>query len=51
MKHVTEMGSGVMIYIPSFIKTVSGIQMFTGGNTQIHTDKVEIAYDYFIFSR
>jgi hypothetical protein len=26
MKYAVEMGSGVMIYIPSFIKTGSGIQ-------------------------
>jgi hypothetical protein len=26
MKYAVEMGSGVMIYIPSFIKTASGIQ-------------------------
>jgi hypothetical protein len=27
MKYAVEMGSGVMIYIPSFIKTRSGIEM------------------------
>jgi hypothetical protein len=26
MKYAVEMGSGAMIYIPSFIKTGSGIQ-------------------------
>jgi hypothetical protein len=31
MKYVVEMGSGAMIYIPSFIKTDSGIQKFIGG--------------------
>jgi hypothetical protein len=33
MKYVVEIGSGAMIYIPSFIKTGSGIQMLRG-NTQ-----------------
>jgi hypothetical protein len=31
MKYTTEMGSGVMIYIPSFIKIVSGIQELIRG--------------------
>jgi hypothetical protein len=30
MKYVVEMGSGAMIYIPSFVKTVSGIQKVIG---------------------
>jgi hypothetical protein len=30
MKYAAEMGSDVMIYIPSFIKTGSGIQKFMG---------------------
>jgi hypothetical protein len=34
MKYAVEMGSGVMIYMPSFIKTVSGVQKFRGGDTQ-----------------
>jgi hypothetical protein len=36
MKYDVEMGSGAMIYIPSFIKIDSGIQKLTVGNT--HTD-------------
>jgi hypothetical protein len=36
MKYAADMGSDVMIYIPSFIKTGSGIQHFFGGD--IHTD-------------
>jgi hypothetical protein len=35
MKYAVEMGSVVMIYIPSFIKIVSGIQNFIG-DTQTH---------------
>jgi hypothetical protein len=34
MKHAVEMGSGAMIYIPSFIKTGLGIQKFIGGDSQ-----------------
>jgi hypothetical protein len=42
MKQAVEMGSGVMIYIPSFIKTGSGIQKLLGG-IHIHTDSMVIA--------
>jgi hypothetical protein len=35
MKHATEMGSGAMIYIPSFIKTGLSIQKLIGANSQI----------------
>jgi hypothetical protein len=31
MKYAVEMGSGAMIYIPSFIKICSGIQKLMGG--------------------
>jgi hypothetical protein len=37
MKYAVEMGSGAMIYIPSFIKTGSAIQRLTRG-THKHTD-------------
>jgi hypothetical protein len=33
MKYAVEMGSGDMIYIPSFIKIGSGIQKLIGGDT------------------
>jgi hypothetical protein len=33
MKYVVEMGSGAMIYIPSFIKIGSGIHELIGGYT------------------
>jgi hypothetical protein len=39
MKYATDMGSGAMIYIPSFIKIGSAIQKFGGG----YTDSMEIA--------
>jgi hypothetical protein len=45
MKYANEMGSGAMIYIPSFIKIGSPIQKLMGE----HADSMEIAYDYFPF--
>jgi hypothetical protein len=37
MNYAFKMGSGAMIYIPSFIKIVSGIQKLIGGIHR-HTD-------------
>jgi hypothetical protein len=37
MKYAVEMGFGAMVYVPSFIKIESGIQMLIGG-THRHTD-------------
>jgi hypothetical protein len=36
MKHAAEMGSGAMIYIPSFIKIGSGTQKLIGEESQAH---------------
>jgi hypothetical protein len=36
MKWAVEMALGAMIYIPSFIKTGSGIQKFIGGGIHRH---------------
>jgi hypothetical protein len=36
MKYAFEMGSGAMIYIPSFIKTGSGNQKLIRGNSQTY---------------
>jgi hypothetical protein len=36
MKCTVEMGSGAMIYIPSFINIGSGIQKLIAGDTQAH---------------
>jgi hypothetical protein len=36
VKHAIETDSGAMIYIPSFIKTGSGISKAEGGDTQTH---------------
>jgi hypothetical protein len=33
------MGSGAVIYVPSFIKTGSGIQKLIGGYTDTHINK------------
>jgi hypothetical protein len=45
MKYAVEMGSGVTIYKPSFIKIGSGIRKLIRG----YTDSMEIAYSYFGF--
>jgi hypothetical protein len=36
MKYAVEMASGAMIYIPSFIKTGSGIHNLIEGDSQTH---------------
>jgi hypothetical protein len=36
MKYAVEMGSGVMIYIPSLVKTGSGIQKLIRMDSQTH---------------
>jgi hypothetical protein len=46
MKYIVEIGSRVMIYIPSLIRTGSGIQKLTVGIHR-HTDSMEIAKAYF----
>jgi hypothetical protein len=44
MKYAVEMSSGVMIYIPSFIKIGCDIQKLTrGGGIHRHTDRNKIA--------
>jgi hypothetical protein len=42
MKYAVEMGSGAMMYVPSFIKIGSGIQKLMGGGgyTRRHTDSM-----------
>jgi hypothetical protein len=37
MKYAVEMGSGVMIHIPSFIKNGSGIQKLMRGDSDTQT--------------
>jgi hypothetical protein len=48
MKYAFEVGVGVMIYVSSFINIGSGIQKLIA---PLHTDSMEIAYAYFIFSK
>jgi hypothetical protein len=36
MKYTVEMGSGAIIYIPSFIKIGSGNQKLIGGDSHTH---------------
>jgi hypothetical protein len=42
MKYAVEMGSGAMIYIPSFITIGSGVQKLMGGIHR-HTDSMVIS--------
>jgi hypothetical protein len=48
MKYAVEMGSGAVIYIPSFIKIGSGVRKLIGGIHR-HTDSMVIAQAYFNF--
>jgi hypothetical protein len=42
-KYAIELGSGVMTYIPSFVKTGSAIQKLKGGDTQRqHGDRISL---------
>jgi hypothetical protein len=49
MKYAAEMGSGAMMYIPSFIKIGSGIQKLMAGATWGYTDSKVISEAYFNF--
>jgi hypothetical protein len=43
MKYAVEMGSGAMIYIPSFIKIGSGIHNLIGGiYRQTYADRISL---------
>jgi hypothetical protein len=45
MKYAVEIGSGAMIYIPSFIKIGSGIQKLIGRDSQTprkHEDRISL---------
>jgi hypothetical protein len=46
MKYVVEMGSGAMVYIPSFINTCSGIQTLIGGIHRQHGDIISLFLAY-----
>jgi hypothetical protein len=40
MKYAVEIGSGAMIYVPSFIEIGSGIQKLIGVDTEKNTDNM-----------
>jgi hypothetical protein len=42
MKYAAEMGSDATIYVPSFMKTVSGIQKLMGGDHRQHCDLISL---------
>jgi hypothetical protein len=44
MKYAVEMGSGAMVYIPSFIKIGSGIQEFIGGKHRQRGDRISLRF-------
>jgi hypothetical protein len=47
MKNTVEMGSGVMIYMPGFVKIGSGIQKFIQGCYTIHRQHGDIISQFF----
>jgi hypothetical protein len=52
MKYAVELGSGAMIYVPSFIKIGSGVQKLIGwwgGDPHTHTQTATGSHFYFIF--
>jgi hypothetical protein len=51
MKYAVEMGSGVMIYIPSFIQIGSGIHKFVKGYTQTHRQNSDLVSLLLFFFR
>jgi hypothetical protein len=42
MKYIVEMGSVAIMYIPSFIKTGSGIQKLIAGIHKQHSDLISL---------
>jgi hypothetical protein len=50
MKYAVEMGSGAMIYVPSFINVGLGIQKLMGGYTDTQTAWIS-QKPTFIFSK
>jgi hypothetical protein len=49
MKYAVEMGSGAMIYIPSFIKIGPGIQKLIQGEPQTHRQHSDLISLLLIF--
>jgi hypothetical protein len=46
MKYDIEMGSGAMVYIPSFIKTGSGTEKLVAGAHRRHGDRIRLLLFY-----
>jgi hypothetical protein len=44
MKYAVEMGSGAVIYVPTFIKIGSSIQKLIGGIHRQHGDRISLFY-------
>jgi hypothetical protein len=42
MRYAVEMGSGAMIYIPSFIQIGTGIQKLIGWDSQTHRQRGDL---------
>jgi hypothetical protein len=51
MKYAVEMGTGVMMYIPSFIKTASGLEKLKGDTHDKHIDHILVSLRLFFFSK
>jgi hypothetical protein len=49
MKYADDMGSDIMIYIPNFIKTGSGIHKLIGVDTQTRRHYDECTYRVTLF--
>jgi hypothetical protein len=49
MEYAVQMGSGAMIYIPSFIKIGFGIQKLIGGDAQTRRQKGDVINLLFIY--
>jgi hypothetical protein len=47
MKYAVEIGSGAMIYIPSFIKIGSAIEKLIGGIHRQHGDHRRLTFIFF----
>jgi hypothetical protein len=46
MKYSVEMGSGAVIYVPSFVKIGSGIQKLIGGRHRQQGDLISLLIFY-----
>jgi hypothetical protein len=51
MKYAVEMSSHAVIYIPSFIKSGSGIQYLIRGDSQTHRQHCDLISLLFLFSK